>query len=263
MLKEIRSKHYRNGIRFDEDTVFNMAAALAAVENVRQNGRRIHFTRGKVMASYFKRLGDLLLGIFLFSVGIVFTMKANLGYGPWEVFHQGLGETIGLSIGKASILTGLVICVIVALMGEKLGLGTILNMVLIGFFIDVLLALDFIPQMTGLWTGVLEITIGFFIIAFGSYFYIRSGFGAGPRDSLMVLLERKSGRSVGVCRIIIEASAVLIGWILGGPVGLGTGLAVFGIGFCVQIVFALMKFKTTAVKHETLDVTFRNIKALT
>ncbi len=215
------------------------------------------------MTSYLKRFADLFLGIILFSLGIVFTMKANLGYGPWEVFHQGLGETIGLSIGKASILTGLVIGVIVALLGEKLGLGTILNMVFIGFFIDVILALDFIPQMDSLWSGIVEITIGFFIIAFGSYFYIRSGFGAGPRDSLMVLLERKSKLSVGICRIILEASAVLIGWMLGGPVGLGTVLAVFGIGFCVQIVFTLMKFKTTAVKHETLDVTFKNIKALT
>lgn len=219
--------------------------------------------REKVMKSYLKRFGDLIIGIMLFSVGIVFTMKANLGYGPWEVFHQGLGENIGLSIGKASILTGLVICIIVMLMGEKLGLGTLLNMVFIGFFIDVLLALDFIPQMKSFWSGVVEITIGFFIIAFGSYFYIRSGFGAGPRDSLMVLLERKSKLSVGVCRIILEASAVLVGWILGGPVGLGTVLAVFGIGVCVQIVFSLMKFKTTAVRHETLDVTFRNIKALT
>ena len=215
------------------------------------------------MTSYLKRFADLFLGIILFSLGIVFTMKANLGYGPWEVFHQGLGETIGLSIGKASILTGLVIGVIVALLGEKLGLGTILNMVFIGFFIDVILALDFIPQMDSLWSGIVEITIGFFIIAFGSYFYIRSGFGAGPRDSLMVLLERKSKLSVGICRIILESSAVLIGWMLGGPVGLGTVLAVFGIGFCVQIVFTLMKFKTTAVKHETLDVTFKNIKALT
>lgn len=215
------------------------------------------------MTSYLKRFADLFLGIILFSLGIVFTMKANLGYGPWEVFHQGLGETIGLSIGKASILTGLVIGVIVALLGEKLGLGTILNMVFIGFFIDVILALDFIPQMDSLWSGIVEITIGFFIIAFGSYFYIRSGFGAGPRDSLMVLLERKSKLSVGICRIILEAAAVLIGWMLGGPVGLGTVLAVFGIGFCVQIVFTLMKFKTTAVKHETLDVTFKNIKALT
>ncbi|NTW05091.1 MAG: hypothetical protein HGA27_03095 [Peptococcaceae bacterium] len=214
------------------------------------------------MRSYLKRVGDLIIGIVLFSAGIVLTMKANLGYAPWEVFHQGLGERISLSIGNASILTSFVICIIVVLMGEKLGFGTILNMVLMGVFIDGLLLLDFIPQMQGLLSGILEITIGFFIIAFGSYFYIRSGFGAGPRDSLMVAFERKSNLSVGLCRIIIESSAVLIGWIFGGPVGIGTVIAAFGIGLCVQIVFTLMKFKATDVKHETLDITYRNIKSL-
>lgn len=214
------------------------------------------------MRSYLIRFGDLIIGTILFSVGIVFTMKSNLGYAPWEVFHQGLGESIGLSIGNASILTSLVICIIVVIMGEKLGLGTVLNMFLMGIFIDGLLALDFIPQMKGFLSGILEITIGFFIIAFGSYFYIRSGFGAGPRDSLMVVLERKSKLSVGLCRIILESSAVLIGWILGGPVGIGTVLAAFGIGLCVQIVFTLMKFKATDVKHETFDITYRNIKLL-
>ena len=78
----------------------------------------------------------------------------------------------------------------------------------------------------------------------------------------MVVLERKSKLSVGLCRIILESSAVLIGWILGGPVGIGTVLAAFGIGLCVQIVFTLMKFKATDVKHETLDLTYRNIKSL-
>lgn len=214
------------------------------------------------MRSYLIRFGDLIIGTILFSLGIVFTMKANLGYAPWEVFHQGLGESIGLSIGNASILASLVICIVVVIMGEKLGLGTVLNMVLMGIFIDGLLALDFIPQLKGLLSGILGITIGFFIIAFGSYFYIRSGFGAGPRDSLMVVLERKSKLSVGLCRIILESSAVLIGWILGGPVGIGTVLAAFGIGLCVQIVFTLMKFKATDVKHETLDLTYRNIKSL-
>ena len=169
----------------------------------------------KKVKGYFRRVADLLIGTVLFSIGIALTMKANLGYAPWEVFHQGLGNSIGLSIGNTSILTSLVICIIVVLMGEKLGLGTILNMVLMGIFIDGLLVLDFIPQMQGLLSGILEITLGFLTIAFGSYFYICSGFGAGPRDSLMVAIQRKSKLTVGLCRILVESSAVLIGWILG------------------------------------------------
>jgi uncharacterized membrane protein YczE len=207
----------------------------------------------------FRRLGKLLLGLFLFALGIVLTMKANLGFGPWEVFHQGVSLKVGLSIGNVSILTGLLICVLVVLAGERLGLGTILNMVLIGVFMDRILALGVIPRMAGFLPGLFMMFAGLFIISFASYFYIGSGFGAGPRDSLMVALERKTGLAVGLCRGIVEGSAVLAGWILGGPVGLGTVLAAFGIGFCIQAAFRLLRFDAKAVRHETLDVTWRNL----
>ncbi len=78
----------------------------------------------------------------------------------------------------------------------------------------------------------------------------------------MVAMERKTRLSVGICRGIIEVSVVLIGWMLGGPVGIGTIISAFGIGFCIQIVFSLMKFDATSVKHETIDVTLKNIKLL-
>jgi uncharacterized protein len=189
-------------------------------------------------------------------------MKANLGFAPWEVFHWGIGKNIGMTIGSVSILTGLVICVLVILMGEKLGLGTILNMILIGVFIDLLLSINLIPQISELVSGVAVMIAGLFTISFGSYFYINSGFGAGPRDSLMVAIKRKTKLPVGLCRGILEVSVVLIGWILGGPVGIGTVLAAFGISFCIQIVFSLLRFEATSVKHETIDVTKKNFKTL-
>lgn len=213
------------------------------------------------MNSFAKRMVKLLFGLFLYALGIVLTMKANLGFAPWEVFHQGVSNTIGLSIGKVSILTGFVICILVVLSGEKLGLGTILNMFLIGTFMDMILGLGVIPQMKGLISGVLMMFTGLFTISFASYFYIGSAFGAGPRDSLMVTIERKTGLAVGISRGIIEGSAVLIGWFLGGPVGLGTILGAFGISFCIQIVFTLMKFETTRIKHETLGATLQSLRA--
>lgn len=213
------------------------------------------------MNSFTKRMLKLLFGLFLYALGIVITMKANLGFAPWEVFHQGVSNTIGLSIGKVSILTGFVICILVVLSGEKLGLGTILNMFLIGIFMDMILGLDVIPQMKGIISGVLMMFTGLFTISFASYFYIGSAFGAGPRDSLMVTIERKTGLAVGISRGIIEGSAVLIGWFLGGPVGLGTILGALGISFCIQIVFSLMKFETTRIKHETLGATLQSLRA--
>lgn len=207
------------------------------------------------MNDYVKRLIKLLIGLFLYALGIVVSMKANLGFAPWEVFHYGLGETIGITIGTVSIFIGLIICVCAVWMGEKLGLGTILNMILIGVFMDFLLMLHLIPEANGLVLGIIMMIAGLFIISFGSYFYIASGFGAGPRDSLMVALQRKTKLPVGLCRGILEGSVVLIGWLLGGPVGIGTVLAAFGIGFCIQVVFSIMKFEATSVEHETLDAT--------
>ncbi|MDK2788774.1 MAG: uncharacterized protein PWP07_2019 [Epulopiscium sp.] len=214
------------------------------------------------MPHYLKRLMKLLLGLFLYALGIVVSMKANLGFAPWEVFHYGLGKTIGLTIGTVSILVGLIICLCAVWMGEKIGLGTILNMILIGVFMDLLLMLSFIPEVNGLFMGIIMIITGLFIISFGSYFYIASGFGAGPRDSLMVALQRKTGLPVGLCRGFLEGTVVLIGWLLGGPVGLGTVLAAFGIGFCIQTVFVIMKFDATSVKHETLNATRKYFMSL-
>ncbi len=216
----------------------------------------------RYLTKFWLRFFKLIFGLVLFGLGIVMTMKANLGFAPWDVFHQGVANLFDISIGTASIAVGFLVCVAVALAGEKLGLGTILNMLLIGLVIDATLFLDIIPTMGGLFGGIAMMTAGLFVISLASYFYIDSGFGAGPRDSLMVVLERKTHLPVGLCRTIVEGSTVFTGWLLGGPVGLGTVLAAFGIGFCIQIVFSLFKFETTKIQHETLQTTLRRFVSL-
>jgi uncharacterized membrane protein YczE len=185
------------------------------------------------------------------------TMKANLGFAPWEVLHQGIAGTFGLTIGKVSIIAGFTICVICLLFGEKFGLGTVLDMLLVGIFLDFNLSLNFIPQMHSFLSGAALMMAGLFIISFGIFFYISSGFCAGPRDSLMVAIERKTGLAVGISRAILETSAVFIGWLLGGPVGIGTILSAFGISFFIQTVFSLLKFDPAKVQHETLYATLK------
>lgn len=214
------------------------------------------------MIKFFKRLTSLIAGLFLFAFGNVVTMKASLGYSPWEVFHAGAAASLGVTIGTASIATSLVLVVVVLLTGEKLGLGTILNMILMGVFMDLILFLNFLPKPSAIPMRIAMLLLGILIISFGSYFYISSGFGAGPRDSLMVVLRRRTGLPVGLCRGGMEAIVVLAGWLLGGPVGLGTLVAAFGIGFFIQTVFALVHFDATAVRHETLDVTLRSLRGL-
>jgi uncharacterized membrane protein YczE len=189
-------------------------------------------------------------------------MRANIGYAPWEVLHSGVSQTLGVSIGLVNTAVGAIIVVIVFLLGEKIGLGTIFNMFMIGLFLDLILFLDFIPLFNNFFIGTLVHILGLFIISLGTYFYIYSAFGAGPRDSLMVAVTRKTGLPVGLCRGIVEFSVVLIGWLLGGLVGLGTVISALSIGVCVQITFRLLKFDPTQVKHETFGVMFENLRNL-
>lgn len=209
------------------------------------------------MKRFYIRLLRLIFGLFLYALGIVVTMNAHIGYAPWDVFHVGFAKMVGMSIGTSSIVTGVVIGMISVLLGEKLGLGTILNMVLIGVFLDIILVLNIIPLASNLSLGIIMMIIGLFIIALATYFYIGSSFGAGPRDSLMVALIRKTGLSVGICRGSIELIAVFVGWRLGGMIGIGTIISAFLVGFCVQITFKLLKFDATKVNHETLHGTYK------
>ena len=211
------------------------------------------------MKKFAVRILTLVFGLFLFALGIVISINANIGYAPWEVFHVGLAQKIELSIGTVSIVTGIVIVLVTVVLGEKIGLGTLLNMLLIGVFIDLIFMVNIIPWMETLWFGIPMLITGLFFIAVGSYFYIRSAFGVGPRDNLMVVLNRKTRLPIGVCRSAIELTVTLIGWILGGMAGIGTVISVIGIGFFIQLTFNIFKFVPTSVKHETLRETCKNL----
>jgi len=211
------------------------------------------------MNKFMLRLLRLFFGLFLYAVGIVLTMKANIGYASWEVFHAGLSTVFGIQIGTISIMVGLAICVICIALGEKLGLGTLCNMIFIGLFMNLLLGLEVFPNLSNFYLGIVQMIGGLFVIAIASFYYISSGFGAGPRDSLMVVLTKKTQLSVGVCRSGLEIVVVIIGALLGGSFGIGTILAAFIIGFCIQITFKMFRFDPTTIVHENFTDTFRNL----
>jgi len=211
------------------------------------------------MKQFFIRFLNMFIGLVLMSFGIIITIKANIGYAPWDAFHIGLSIVTGLSFGIISIIVGLVIIIIVTLFGETFGFATIFNVIIIGIFLDIILYLDFIPIADNMILGIAMMIIGLYIISFAMYFYIKSAFGAGPRDSLMVLLTRKTKLPVGVCRTAIEAFVTFVGWLLGGMVGIGTVISAIAIGFCIQTTFRLLKFDVTAVKHESIKDTFNNL----
>lgn len=208
------------------------------------------------------RYCKLILGLFLNAVGIVMTINANLGYSPWDVFHQGLSNILHIKIGTANIMVGITIITIGIMKGRRPGIGTICNMFLIGAFMNLIMGLNIIPIFSNLYIRIISIFVGMAIMAVGTYFYIRAGFGPGPRDGLMLLFHERTGKSIRLVRGSVETTALIAGYILGGPVGIGTVILSLGIGYIIQFVFAIFHFDPKTVDHRGWDDEVEFVKEL-
>lgn len=177
---------------------------------------------------FARRLGQLLPGLACFGVGIALMVRADLGLSPWQVFHQGVAENVGLEIGTVVIVTGVVVLLAWIPLRERFGLGTLLNVALIGNVVNVTLRL--LPAEFGtVTTRVLVMAAGIMLIGLGSGLYIGAGMGPGPRDGLMTGLARR-GPSIRAVRTGLEVSVLGVGWLLGGTVGAGTVAFALSIG---------------------------------
>lgn len=185
------------------------------------------------------RWARLLLGLWLFAVGTFMTLESKLGLSPWDVLNDGLRRRTPLSFGTAVILVGVVLVVATTVAGMRPGPGTITNMLLIGVFVDVLLALgiDSGASTWPYWAKVVLTLAGIVLVGLGTALYIGAGLGAGPRDGLMVLIATRARVRIGVARALVEGTAFFAGALLGGSLGLGTVLFALGIGPAVDIWF--------------------------
>lgn len=191
---------------------------------------------------YLARLAQLLGGLSLYGVSMAMMVRADLGLDPWDVLHQGLASRIGLSFGLTVNLVGLVVLALWALLRQRPGVGTVLNILVIGTVTDMALALIPSPKAYAARFALLGFGILLNGVAGGAY--IGAGLGPGPRDGLMTGLCRRTGLPVKLVRTAIELTALAVGWMLGGTVGLGTLLYAVGIGWVLHHtlpVFALDK----------------------
>ncbi len=178
-----------------------------------------------------RRLPRVLLGLVLFGIGITLMIEGDLGLAPWDVFHKGVAQQTGWSIGSIIVITSGVVVLGFLALGERLGLGTVLNAFLIGIVVDVSLPLIPTPEA---FAARLSFTIaGPVLIALASGLYIGGGLGPGPRDGLMTGLAKR-GIDVWKARTAIEMTVLIIGLFLGGTVGIGTIWFTLGIGLMVQ-----------------------------
>ncbi|PIC76307.1 hypothetical protein CSV74_12200 [Sporosarcina sp. P19] len=190
-------------------------------------------------------------GMMIMSLGISLMIKGQrLGIAPWDVLHLGLYQNFGLTIGSWSIISGFVIISVTSIiLREWPRLGTWLNMLVIGLFIDFFNWL--IPDVTSLTMQIICFIIGVFVLSYGVGIYVSPNLGAGPRDSLMLLFVEKFGWSLRLVRTTIEAIATLIGFLLGGPVGVGTLVVVLFSGQIIQIALPQCKKMLLKITHQT------------
>lgn len=200
-----------------------------------------------------QKLVLLNIGFFLCSLGTVFYIKSGSGMAPWEVFHSGLANTLGIRIGRAGILTSAVIIAIDYILGSKIGFGTIFNMINIGLFTDWIISLDIIKTSDIFAVQILYLFIGMCFMNVGIWMYISQGLGAGPRDGLMVALAQKTNLSVQLLRSLIESTAVVIGFFLGGSFGIGTVICALSAGPVMKMIFDILKFDVKAVDHTYIE----------
>lgn len=178
------------------------------------------------------RLPGLLAGLALFGLGVAVMAQAGLGLGPWEAFHQGLSRQTGVALGTVSILVGLPVLALWWPIGVRPGLGTLLNVVVIGTVTN--LALPLLPAPTALPERLAMMLAGVVGIGVASGIYLAADLGPGPRDGLMTGLHHRFGWPLFAVRTSIELVVLAVGWLLGGTVGLGTVVFAVGIGPIVQ-----------------------------
>lgn len=187
------------------------------------------------------RSAFLLLGLALFSLGIVLLLESRLGLSPWDVLNQGIAEQTPLSFGAANIAVAVAILLVAGRLSAPIGPGTVANAVLVGVFVDLIVRVGAVERLG---EGPLVVRAGLVVagiatIAVGSAFYLGASFGAGPRDSLMLGLAQRTSTRVGLVRALLEGGATAAGFALGGTVGVGTLAFALGIGPAIELAFAL------------------------
>lgn len=195
----------------------------------------------------------IVLGLLVFSFGVHLTIYANIGLAPWDCLGMGISYHTPLNYGLAMTCMALVILGIDLLLGEKIGFGTVIDALLTGNFVQLFNDLNPFEKNESLWLGVALMLAGFLFMALGMMIYMRCAQGCGPRDSLLLGLGKRMKKiPIGMVEILLWAVVLLIGWLLGGPVGIGTLLSTLGAGAVMQLVYSAFRFEPRKIRQRSL-----------
>ena len=203
----------------------------------------------KILLEWLK----IVLGLLIFSFGVHLTIFADIGLAPWDCLGMGISYHTPLNYGVAMTLIALAVLGIDLLLKERIGYGTIIDALLTGNFVQMFNSLNPFQRGGSIWTGILIMLTGFVFMALGMAVYMKSEQGCGPRDALLVGLGKRMPRiPIGIVEVILWAAVLLIGWLLGGPVGIGTVISTFGSGLVLQCVYRMIRFEPRDVRHRDL-----------
>lgn len=212
-----------------------------------------------------RTVGAILLNMLLAAVslfangfGVYLTIQANMGAAPWDVLNLGMSHSLGILYGNASVAVSVTILLIDIILREPIGIAMFIDAVVVGKAVDFFNMIGAVPKCGSVLTGIPVIILGLVIIAYTQYTYMIASLGCGPRDTLLVALSKRMKKiPIGAISIGLLSTATLIGWILGGPVGIGTLISAFGCGPIMQIAFKTVHFDATGVRHQKLNESWR------
>ncbi len=200
----------------------------------------------------------IVLGLLVFAFGVHLTIFANIGLAPWDCLGMGLAKHTPFNYGISMTLIALTVLLIDLLLRERIGFGTVIDALLTGNFVQMFNSLNPFPENQSLWLGIALMTVGFVFMAIGMWVYMRAEQCCGPRDALLVGLGKRMKRvPIGIVEVLLWAVVLLAGWMLGGPIGIGTLSSTFGAGIVMQVVYSLLRFEPRQIRHRDVLNTIR------
>ena len=212
----------------------------------------------KILLEWLKIAG----GLVVFAFGVHLTIYANIGLAPWDCLGMGIAKHTPFNYGISMTLVAVTVLLIDLALRERIGFGTIIDALLTGNFVQIFNSLNPFEDNENLWFGIAIMLVGFVFMALGMWIYMKAQQCCGPRDALLVGLGKRLPKiPIGIVEILLWAVVLLIGFLLGGPVGWGTLISTFGAGLVMQFVYNIIRFEPRELKHRDVFAVFREIEA--
>ena len=222
---------------------------------------RFGFRENRTVRGILFNILTAAVSLFVNGFGVYLTIQANIGAGPWDVFHLGIAKTFGILYGTAAVIVSLTILGIDVLLKEPIGIAMVNDAVVVGKSVDLFNWLGVVAPCKSLLTGIPVMLAGLVILAYTQFTYMAAALGCGPRDTLLVgLAKRVKKVPIGLVSVGLLSAATFFGWLLGGPVGIGTLICAFGTGPIMQMAFQSVHFDATRVRHQRLRETLRVVR---